>query len=172
MSNNEFHPDESPSNMNNPESSNNFDESAFPFVPGAAPQPVTPLEAPVTPQNSQPAYLPVSPIVHAPAVAVGRFSDVSGLIWTGLVLNLAGLYPLFVFLFSLDNPRHMDTVGAWLLISPLLFIGTMLCGSGIKEKGYQNESIRLFASISFFIGILFFFIPVVASLLYGLGIGN
>lgn len=160
--------------MNNPESSSNFNEHTFPFVPGAgSPQPQpAPLEASVAPQNNQPTYAPVSPIVHAPAVAVGRFRDVSGLIWTGLVLTLAGLYPLFIFLFSLDNPRHMNTVGAWLLISPLLFTGTMLCGSGIKEKGHQNDAIRLFAIVSFFIGILFFFIPAVASLLYGLDIGN
>lgn len=170
MFNEEFQPNERPSNMNNPESSSNFDERNFPFVPGAASpqsQPA-PLQAAVPPYQIQPS----SPIVHAPAVAVKGFSDVSGVLWTGLVLNLSGLYPLFVLLFSLDNPRHMDTVGAWILVSALLFTGTMLSGSAIKEKGHQDESIRLFAIVSFFVGILFFFIPVVASLLYGLGIGN
>jgi hypothetical protein len=160
--------------MNNPESPSNFDERNFPFVPGAAaPQPQSaPLQAAVPPYQPQPVHQPVSPIVHAPAVAVAGFSDVSGFLWTGLVLNLTGLYPLFILLFSLDNPRHMDTVGAWILVSAFLFIGTMLSGSAIKEKGHQNESIRLFAIVSFFVGILFFFIPVIASVLYGLGIGN
>lgn len=173
MENNDYQPEESPLNMNNPEDSSNFDAKTFPFVVSSPPvQPVTPLSASVPPYQPQPVQPPVSAIVHAPAVAVGRFSGGLGMIWTGLILNLVGLYPLFILLSSLGSPHHMTTVGTWLLVSPLLFIGTMLSGSGIKEKGYQNTSIRIFAIVSFFVGILFFFIPVVASLLYGLRIGH
>jgi hypothetical protein len=163
------------SEMNDADRPSNFNERDFPFVQPSSfpqPQPAQPLEAPVTGFQPIPAPVPVPPITHAPAVAVGHYSDGLGVLWTGLILNLAGLYPLIVFLASLSNPRHMTTVGAWLLISPLLFIGTLLCGSGIKEKGYQNESIRIFATVSFFVGILLFFTPVVASILYGFGIGN
>lgn len=123
--------------------------------------PVTPVAAPDT-----------SPIPHAPAVAVGRFSDGLGLIWTGLVLNLTGFYPLIVLLMTLGNPRHMETMAAWLLISPALFAGTILSGFGVKEKGYQKDTMRYFGIASFAVGVFFFFVPVIASVLYGLGIGN
>lgn len=156
--------------MSSSESSSNFDAKTFPFVPSV--QPVESAEASVPPYQSQPAQQLVSPIVHAPAVAVGRFNSGLGLIWSGVILNLVGLYPLFLLISSFANPRHMVTVGAWLLVSPLLFIGTLLSGSGIKEKGYQNNSIRIFGIVSFFVGIVLFFIPVIASLLYGMRIGS
>lgn len=134
--------------------------------------PLTPQDGSVRVDNQVSAQLPVSPITHAPAVAVGRFSSGLGMIWTGLILNLVGLYPLLVLLSSLSQPHFMTTVGAWLVVSPFFFIGAIMSASGVKEKGYQNLSIRIFAVVSFFIGILFFFIPVVASLLYGLRIGT
>lgn len=175
MQNSESNQNERFSEMNDADRQSSFNERDFPFVQNASfpqPQHQEPLQAPVTGFQPVPAPAHVPSIAHAPAVAVGHYSDGLGVLWTGLILNLVGLYPLIVFLSSLDNPRHMTTVGAWLLISPLLFAGTLLCGSGIKEKGYQNESIRIFAIVSFFVGILLFFTPVVASVLYGLGIGN
>lgn len=145
------------------------DQPQYPFSNSTPQQPV---QASVVPPIVPVATPVTSTIPHAPAVAVGRFSDGLGLIWTGLVLNLTGFYPLIVLLMTLDDPRHMNTMGAWLLISPALFTGTILSGFGVKEKGYQKDTMRYFGIASFAVGVFFFFVPVIASVLYGLGIGN
>ena len=112
------------------------------------------------------------PISHIPAVPVGNFSDGIAFIWTGFLLNLAGIYPLFVFLSTLSDPRHMNTLGAWLLVS-LALIGGIIAGAcGLKEKGYQQDHVRFLAIGSLSVGILFCCIPLAASVMYAFGIGN
>jgi hypothetical protein len=113
-----------------------------------------------------------SPIRHNPNVAVGFFSDGVKAIWIGLILNLAGLYPLFILLDTLDNPRHMTTVGSWILVSPALFAGIITLAFGLKEKGYQEKTVRILGISVFFVSIALFLIPLVASLMYASGIGN
>ena len=107
------------------------------------------------------------------AVAVGNFHDGVTAIWTGVVLLLTGIYPLVTLLRTLDNPRFMNTLGDWLLVSVPMIVGLIILGFGVKEKGYQKNSIRIFGLISFFVGILLFSVtPTIASILYGTGSGN
>lgn len=120
--------------------------------------------------ESNPPTLPL--IIHAPAVAVGHFNDGLASIWWGLVLNLTGLYPLIVFLMTLDDPDHMKTMISWVLVSLFLVIGTLAGSNGVKQKGQQKASIRIFGLISLSIGILFLLIPMFASLLYAFSTGN
>lgn len=115
---------------------------------------------------------PESPIRHTSAVAVGAFSDGVKSIWVGLILSLTGVYPLFVLLNTLGNPRHMDTVGAWVLVSPALFAGVITVAFGVKEKGFQEKSIRTLGISVFWITIAFLVLPFVASVMYASGIGN
>jgi hypothetical protein len=112
-------------------------------------------------------------IVRSPAVAVVSYKDGVGTIWTGFVLALSGLYPLVTLLTTLGNPRHMNTMGSWLLVSLVMFAGIIVLGFGVKEKGYQKDSIRVFGISAFSAAVLLFLItPVTASLMYAFGIGN
>lgn len=113
-----------------------------------------------------------SHISHAPVVAMGHFSDGLAAIWTGLVLNMSGFYPLIVFLKSVNDPHYMTTMLSWLIVSLPLFLGVLFGAFGVKERGYQRTSFRLFGIISLGFGVLCFLIPVAASLLYANGIGN
>lgn len=109
---------------------------------------------------------PNLPITHTPAVAVGHFSDGLAGIWTGFVMNLAGFYPLIVFLTTLDEPNYLRTTLAWLIVSLPLFIG-VICGAfGIKEVGYQKKSLRIFGIASLLFGLTCFLLPMFASVLY------
>jgi hypothetical protein len=113
-----------------------------------------------------------SSISHAPAVAFHHFSDGLTAIWWGFVLNLAGVYPLVVFLVSLSNPRHMTTTGSWLAVALLVTLGVIIGAVGVKERGYQPTGVRIFGLASLSFGILLMLVPLAASLLYAYGVGR
>lgn len=112
------------------------------------------------------------PITHSPAVAVGRFNDGLTGIWTGFVMNLAGFYPMIVFLTTLDEPSYLKTVISWLIVSLPLLIG-VICGAfGIKEKGYQKQSLRVFGIVSLCFGLACLMLPMLTSAIYLSGISR
>ena len=89
-----------------------------------------------------------------------------------LGLILTGCYPLYILLSTLNSPDYQDTVGAWLAMVAMLAAGTWIAGENVKAKGHQKDSTRIFGIVTFFIGIILFFIPVVASLLLASGRGT
>ena len=123
-------------------------------------------------KQPQPPHPDFPGYTHTPAVAVGSYSDGLKQIWWGLCLNLTGLFPLTVLLTSLNHPNNLVTLGSWLLVSPLLVIGIVLSGFGVKDKGYQKKPIRIFGAVSLCAGSLLFLIPLAASVLLASGIGS
>lgn len=90
------------------------------------------------------------------------------------ILLLSGLVPFFSMLISGFNNelKYMDHTGLWTLSGALLLTSIILSTRNIKVKGYQPvwEKWTMIGLTT--LGVLFCFIPPVASLLYGAGIGR
>lgn len=88
------------------------------------------------------------------------------------VVIALGYYSLYILLSTLNTPKFEDTMGGWIDLSWIVITGTWLAGANVKEKGYQQDSIRIFGIITFFAGILLFFTPLVATVLFASGRGT
>lgn len=111
-------------------------------------------------------------ISFSPAVAIGHYRSGLGFIWTGLILSLSGIYPLYAFLSTLNDPALLPTLTIWTIFSFPIGLGVLIGGFGMKEKGYQKTPIRVFGISSVVFGSICLLIPVFASLLLASGAGT
>lgn len=121
------------------------------------------------PENQESTMSP-KPIIHSVARNNPKQELISISIACGMILT--GMYPLVVFLSTMNNPDLQQTLVAWIASAFTLVWGTLLAGAKVKAKGHQKESIRIFGLVSFFTGILLFSIPLVAAILLASGRGN